>query len=179
MPNTTFIDKQTRIEADWCQDMNDFKYVLFDGAETKADAAKAIGAGGLTPGEEQGQVPLWDEGDQVWVPGARSQLLVLQGPITFSKGLVFNTVVFDSGFDHTLILDGDQELFTWPGQGEYTTIISTDTAIDISQINMAVLYSTFGTDVPIRIIAGGSATITPVVASGNVYQIAGDIEQLE
>lgn len=87
MADTTFIDKETRIEASWCQDMNDFKYQIFDGAVTKQGAALAIGAIRVEGVPTDGQVPSWDADASAWVPatvsggGGVTNPLVIEGTL--------------------------------------------------------------------------------------------------
>lgn len=44
MANTTFVAQETRISSSWLNDINNFKYVLFDGAESASEARTAINA---------------------------------------------------------------------------------------------------------------------------------------
>lgn len=44
MANTTFVPQTTRISSTWLNDINNFKYVLFNGAESSTEAREAINA---------------------------------------------------------------------------------------------------------------------------------------
>lgn len=127
MANTIFIDKETRIEADWCQDMNDFKYDLFDGATTKQAAADAINAVTVT-GQTDGQVPTWDAGLGQWVPetptgggGVTSPLDLFENVngnprINFwdQTSTNYATIEFDVGINQILFsLNGGVPLFSF------------------------------------------------------------------